>query len=190
MTMVDDLTTNNDSSTDASGDVERMAAEGGPETPAADPSAVLAEEVTALRHERDALHDRLLRQAAEFDNFRKRGERERREMVEYAAARLLQELLPIVDDFERALQADAGSGADAYRQGLEIIHRQLMDLLRNRGVTPIETVGADFDPHIHQAVDYEEAPDRREGEVVAEFRRGYRLGDRLLRPALVKVAKA
>jgi len=188
--MVEDLTADQDNSIDASVDVERMTAEGGTETPPVDPSAALAGEVAALRHERDALSDRLLRQAAEFDNFRKRGERERKDTIEYAAARLLQELLPIVDDFERALQSEAGPGADAYRQGFEIIHRQLMDLLRNRGVTPIETVGADFNPHLHQAVDYEDAPDRREGEVIAEFRRGYRLGDRLLRPALVKVAKA
>jgi molecular chaperone GrpE len=188
--MAEDSTTNQDAGLDASVEVERMTAEGGAELPPLDPSAALADEVAALRHERDALHDRLLRQAAEFDNFRKRGERERRDMAEHAAARLLQELLPIVDDFERALQTEAGPGADAYRQGLEIIHRQLMDLLRARGVTPVETLGTDFNPHVHQAVEYEDAPDRRDGEVIAEFRRGYRLGDRLLRPALVKVAKA
>ena len=75
-------------------------------------------------------------------------------------------------------------------KGLEIIHRALLELLRKRGVTAIDAVGTDFDPHVHQAVAYEDAPDKRDGEVIAEFRRGFRLGDRLLRPAMVKVAKA
>ena len=143
-----------------------------------------------LRRERDSIYDRLLRQAAEFDNYRKRIERERKETSDYAAADLLQALLPIIDDFERALQAEAAPGAETYRQCLEIILRELHELLRKRGVTAIEAVGEDFDPHFHQAVAYEEAPDARQGEVIGEFRRGYRLGDRLLRPAMVKVAKA
>lgn len=174
--------------TDAPDEAERLEDEGAAASPI-DPAPALADEIVELRKERDSLHDRLLRQAAEFDNYRKRIDRERKESSEYAAADLLQDVLPIIDDFERALQVDA-SGADPYRQGLEIIHRALMALLRKRGVTPIETVGAAFDPHIHQAVAYEDAPDMREGEVIAEFARGYRLGDRLLRPAMVKVAKA
>ncbi len=79
---------------------------------------------------------------------------------------------------------------EPYRAGVELIHRQLGELLRKRGVTPLETLGADFDPHLHQAVAYEETPGAREGEVVGELRKGYRLGERLLRPALVRVAKA
>ena len=149
----------------------------------------LADEIVELRAERDALQDRLLRQAAEFDNYRKRIDRERREASEYAAADLLEDVLPILDDFERALQVEA-PGSEPYRQGLEIIHRALLELLRKRGVTAVEAVGAMFDPHIHQAVAHEDAPGTPEGEVTAEFRRGYRLGDRLLRPAMVKVAKA
>ncbi len=158
-------------------------------TAATDPAPALADEIVELRKERDALHDRLLRQAAEFDNYRKRVDRERKDTAQYAAVEFLQDLLPIVDDFERALQTDA-PGAESYRQGLEIIHRALMDMLRKRGVTPIDAVGTDFDPQVHQAVSYEDDPDRRDGEVTEEFRRGYRLGDRLLRPAMVKVAKA
>jgi molecular chaperone GrpE len=96
----------------------------------------------------------------------------------------------VVDDFERALNADLGKGGEAYRQGIELIYKQLVEVLRKRGVRPIEALGADFDPHIHQAVSYEPAEDRRDGEVIEEFRRGYMLGDRLLRPAMVKVAKA
>jgi len=149
----------------------------------------LADDIGELRKERDALQDRLLRQAAEFDNYRKRIDRERKDLSQYAAIEFLQELLPIVDDFERALKSDA-QGADSYRQGIDIIHRALLEMLRKRGVTTIESVGADFDPQVHQAVSYEEAPDRRDGEIIEEFRRGYRLGDRLLRPAMVKVAKA
>ena len=142
-----------------------------------------------LRKERDGLHDRLLRQAAEFDNYRKRVDRERRDLTQMAATDFVQELLPVIDDFERALQADA-PGAESYRQGLEIIHRALMDMLRKRGVTPVDAVGAQFDPQVHQAVAYEDAPDRRDGEVIEQFTRGYRLGDKLVRPAMVKVAKA
>ena len=106
-----------------------------------------------------------------------------------AAIDFVQDLLPVIDDFERALQTDA-PGAESYRQGLEIIHRALMEMLRKRGVTPIDAVGTDFDPQVHQAVAYEDAPDRRDGEVMEQFTRGYRLGDKLIRPAMVKVAKA
>ena len=150
----------------------------------------LKNEVNALRSERDTLQDRLLRTAAEFDNFRKRIDRERREQGETAAASLLAEVLPVVDNLERALQAPATPELAGYRAGVELIHRQLGELLRKRGVTAIETLGADFDPHQHQAVAYEESPGAREGEIIGELRKGYRLGERLLRPALVRVAKA
>jgi len=107
-----------------------------------------------------------------------------------AAASIITELLPLIDDLERALKAEAGTeGAEAYRRGVELIHKQLSEILRKRGVRPIEAVGADFDPHYHQAVVHEPAEGRREGEVIEEFRRGYMLGDRLLRPSMVKVAK-
>lgn len=161
----------------------------GAATAATDPAPALADEIMELRKERDSLHDRLLRQAAEFDNYRKRVDRERRDLSQMAAVDFVQELLPVIDDFERALQSDA-PGAESYRQGLEIIHRALMEMLRKRGVTPIDAVGTPFDPQIHQAVAYEDAPDRRDGEVMEQFTRGYRLGDKLVRPAMVKVAKA
>ena len=144
----------------------------------------------ALRREKDALQDRLLRTAAEFDNYRKRVERDRRDQADAATANALADLLPIVDDLERALKAPAGGDAESFRKGVELIHQQMVELLRKRGVTPIEAVGAEFDPQYHQAVAYESSPDHREGEVIEEFARGYMLGDRLLRPAMVKVAKA
>ena len=143
-----------------------------------------------LQKERDELYDRLLRKTAEFDNFRKRVERDRKEMIEWAAADVLGELIAIADDFDRALAADAPPEAQAFKSGLELIHRQLAELLKKRGVTLIDALGADFDPHLHQAVAYEEVDGAREGEVVGVMAKGYKLGDRLLRPALVKVAKA
>jgi molecular chaperone GrpE len=149
-----------------------------------------SDEAPELRRERDALQDRLLRTAAEFDNYRKRIDRERRELSEFAAADVLGELLPIIDNLERALQAPAGPEADGVRKGVELIHRQMMDVLRKRGVRPIEARGADFDPNLHQAVVHEASAAHREGEVMEELQRGYTLGDRLLRPAMVKVAKA
>jgi len=143
-----------------------------------------------LQRQRDDFYDRLLRKTAEFDNYRKRTERDRQAVTEAAAANIIQELLPLVDDLERALKVEATSeGAEAYRRGVELIHKQLSEILRKRGVRPIEAVGADFDPHYHQAVSYEPAEGRREGEVIEEFRRGYMLGDRLLRPSMVKVAQ-
>jgi molecular chaperone GrpE len=161
---------------------ESSAATSTEQPPAADPAELLKQ--------RDDYYDRLLRKTAEFDNYRKRTERERAQLSEAAAADLLEELLPLVDDMERALKADAGSeGADAIRRGVELIHKQLLETLRKRGVRPIESLGAAFDPHFHQAVAHEPAEGRRDGEVIEEFRRGYMLGDRLLRPAMVKVAK-
>jgi molecular chaperone GrpE len=159
--------------------------------PSAGATADTPAEVAELQKQRDDFYDRLLRKTAEFDNYRKRIERERQQVTEAAAADLIQELLPLVDDLERALKADAGTeGAEAYRRGVELIHTQLLDILRKRGVTPIDALGADFDPHYHQAVAHEPARGRRDGEVIEEFGRGYMLGDRLLRPAMVKVAKA
>jgi molecular chaperone GrpE len=143
-----------------------------------------------LKQERDEYYDRLLRKTAEFDNYRKRTDRERQQLADAAAADLLEELLPLVDDMERALKADPGTEATAaIRTGVELIHKQLLETLRKRGVKPIESLGTDFDPHFHMAVVHEPADGRREGEVIEEFRRGYMLGDRLLRPAMVKVAK-
>lgn len=144
----------------------------------------------ALQRERDELRDRLLRTAAEFDNFKKRTERERREFAEWAAAELLGDVLNVLDDFERALTVPSPPEAKAYRDGVEIIHRQLLDLLKKRGVTPLDLTGATFDPALHQAVAYDESPGAAEGTILNELRRGYRLGERLLRPAMVRVAKA
>ncbi|MGH9237927.1 MAG: nucleotide exchange factor GrpE [Vicinamibacterales bacterium] len=154
--------------------------------------------LAVLEKERDTLKEQLLRAVADFDNYRKRIERERRELSDYAATDVLLELLPIIDNFERALQAPASApGAtagrpaesEAFKKGVELIHKQMLDLLRKRGVTLIDALGADFDPNVHQAVIHEPSDEHREGEVMQELQRGYKLGDRLLRPAMVKVAK-
>ena len=147
-------------------------------------------DVVQLQQQRDDMYDRLLRKTAEFDNYRKRTDRERQQLAEAAAADLIKDLLPLVDDLERALKADTGGEAtDAIRRGVELIHKQLLETLRKRGVAPIDALGVDFDPHYHMAVAHEPAEGRRDGEVIEEFTRGYMLGDRLLRPAMVKVAK-
>ena len=145
--------------------------------------------VSDLQREREDYKDRWLRKTAEFENYRKRVERERREQADQTVTDLLLELLVIDDDFDRALTVDAGEGGSAYRRGVELIHGKLQDLLGKHGVRPIEALGSDFDPNVHQAVIHESSPGHREGEVIGELRRGYVMGERLLRPAMVKVAK-
>jgi molecular chaperone GrpE len=152
----------------------------------APPEPALAE----LQRERDDYQDRWLRKSAEFDNYRKRIDRERREHGDQAVTAMLLELIRVVDDFDRALTVDAGESGAAYRKGVELIHAKLNDLLKKHGVRPMDAVGADFDPNLHQAVMQEESPGRRDGEVIEEMQKGYMIGDRLLRPAMVKVAKA
>ena len=153
-----------------------------------------AAQVDALQNERDELRDRLLRTSAEFDTYRKRTERERRELSEAISADIVRDVLPAVDDLERALAASAAGTDDAggaLRRGIELIHRRLLDALRKRGVEQLDVIGQDFDPNWHEAVGHDEAAEgRRDGEITAELTKGYRIGQRLVRPAQVKVAKA
>ncbi len=160
------------------------------ETPAAsEVPADRGEPVEAVRVQRDEYYDLLLRKTAEFDNYRKRTERERRDAGDRAVAEFVTELLQVVDDLDRAAGAEAGGGGvDAYREGIDLIRRRLADLLARRGVTAVDPLGEDFDPHVHEAVVREHDPTRRDGEVVEVLAKGYRMGDRLLRPAMVKVA--
>src|SRR6476646_9832647 len=146
-------------------------------------------ELADLQRERDDYKDRWLRKTAEFDNYRKRVERERREQADQAVVDILQQLLLVVDDFDRALTVSGDEGG-AYRKGVELIHAKLHDMLRKQGVRAMDVVGSDFDPNVHMAVMHEESPEHREGEVIGELRKGYTINDRLLRPAMVKVAKA
>jgi molecular chaperone GrpE len=163
---------------------------GGAEDTSAQTSAAATADVDEVQRQRDEYYERLLRKTAEFDNYRKRVDRDRQATSESLTAEVMRDLLPLVDDLERALKAEAGSeGAEGYRRGVELIQRQLLEILRKRGVKPIEALGADFDPHFHQAVSYDTIEGHRDGEVIEEFARGYMLGERLLRPAMVKVAK-
>lgn len=154
---------------------------------AGDPPAESSEqEVAKLRRENADLRDRSMRTLADFDNFRKRSERERQETKKYALAEPLRDFVEIVDNLDLALAA-AGS-ADDLKRGIEMIHRQMSDLLRRFGVQEVPALGQPFDPALHEAVSREEDPAVKAPTVTGELRRGYRLHDRLLRPSMVKVS--
>ena len=160
-----------------------------------EPTAAQAEmqsQIDTLAAEKAALYDQLLRRQAEFENYRRRLDRERSETHQKARADLLLELLPVLDNFERALASLQTSGADAagLRHGVELIHRQFRDALTKFGLQPVEALGQTFDPHLHEAVTIEATDEHKENTVIEEFERGYKLGDRLLRPAKVKVASS
>lgn len=144
------------------------------------------EEVATLRREIADLRDRSMRTLADFDNYRKRAERERRDAVRYAASAPLGDFLEVVDNLSRALAA--GGSAEDLKTGVEMTLRQLEDALRRHGVEPVAAAGQRFDPAHHEAVSRLEDPDVEAPVVVEELQRGYRLHDRLLRPARVVVA--
>jgi len=146
-----------------------------------------ASEIEKLKAERDALLDRLARLQAEFDNARKRAVREQQEFREFAAADVIKNFLPPLDSFERALKA--GGDASDFRNGIELIYRQFQDALQKIGVQPIVAVGQTFDPRIHEAIEMVDTRDVPDHQVVDELQRGYKYKDRLLRPAMVRVAR-
>jgi len=143
-------------------------------------------ELERLRQENDDLRDQLVRRRADFENFRKRTERDRAQAGVEAVAALFKALIPSLDNLDRALEADASDAS--LREGVELIRRELLALLEAQGVTREDPVGEMFDPERHQALAHEPAPGRPEGSILEVFRKGYRLRDRLLRPAMVKVA--
>ncbi len=157
----------------------------GRELPAA-PSGVSAEEYERVVGERDQLLDRLARLQAEFENARKREARERTEYREIAVGGAIERLLPVLDNFNLALKAQGGP--EQMRAGVELIAKQMEETLRGLGVEPVETVGTMFDPHVHEALGTVETDSVPDHQVVEEVRRGYRIKDRLLRPAMVRVA--
>ena len=144
------------------------------------------DEVAALQAERDELFDRLQRLAAEFDNFRKRAAREQGEVIARANERLVKELLPVLDDLGRALEAGAEHEEAKLEEGVRLVHRSLASLLEREGLAEIETDGK-FDPHVHEAL-LSQPSEADEGSVIEVLQKGYRLGDRVLRPARVVVA--
>jgi molecular chaperone GrpE len=141
-----------------------------------------------IKAERDMLLDRLARLQAEFENARKRAAREQQEYREYTLADAVKGLLPILDSFDRALQA-ASPDPSEFRSGVELIYKQLQDTLVKLGLRPITAKGEPFDPHLHQAIEMVETTEAEDHQVLEELQRGYKLKDRLLRPSMVKVAK-
>ncbi|HZS97730.1 MAG TPA: nucleotide exchange factor GrpE [Terriglobales bacterium] len=150
--------------------------------------SVDADELQKLRTERDTLIDRLARLQAEFENARKRAAREQQEFRDFATADAIKALLPALDSFERALQAPTNQ-LNEFRGGVELIYKQLQDALAKLGVRAIPAKGERFDPHVHEAIEMVETTDVPDHQVVDELQRGYKLKDRLLRPAMVKVAQ-
>ena len=147
-----------------------------------------SEQITRLTDEKNDLFDKLLRKQAEFENFRRRSERETQEAFSRARAEVLGDFLPVLDNFMLALLHAEASGADAIHEGVQLINKQLVDTMSRLGLEPIDAEGLVFDPELHEAVATESREDVPDHTVVAVFQRGYKLGDRLLRPARVKVA--
>jgi molecular chaperone GrpE len=132
------------------------------------------------------LQDRLLRARAEFDNARRRAERERSDFLQFAAMDLVKDLLPILDDFERALQVETADRD--YARGVELIYQRMYDTLKKLGLEPVEAAGKQFDPNQHQAVERVPTDEAEDQEILGEFQRGYNFKGKLLRPAMVRVA--
>ncbi len=148
--------------------------------------AALTAERDQLAAENAELNERLLRRQADFENFRKRVERDRSDFIQFAAMDLMRDLLPILDDFERALQVETAD--KDYARGVEMIYSRLLDTLRKMGLEPIDTAGKIFDPNIHQALDKVHTDEAEEHAILQEYQRGYNFKGRLLRPSMVKVA--
>ena len=161
-----------------------------PEAASAELPADLAQAYQKLLAEKQELYDRLLRKQADFDNWRKRIQRDREDFSAHAVADLIGALLPVLDGFDRALKHRDQRVPEQFYQGMELIHRELFEVLSRAGLVRVETAGQVFDPHFHQAVETVDIPGARDQEIVEEVQRGYKLKHRLLRPATVKVAAA
>ncbi len=148
--------------------------------------AALTAERDRLAAEKSDLADQLLRARAEFENFRRRSDREKLDTLEYAAMDTLRGLLPVLDDFQRALAVE--SGDREFQKGMELIRQRMIELMKKQGLEPIAALGAQFDPNLHEAIERVDTTEAEEDTVVAELQSGYRFKGRLLRPALVKVA--
>jgi len=157
------------------------------ELPAGEGTEAQANEVDKLRAERDSLVDRLARMQAEFDNARKRAAKEQQDFRDYALVDTIKTIIPVLDSFDRALQTSPEKSE--FHSGVELIHKQLVDALTKLGVKPISAKGEQFDPRYHEAIEMVDTHNADDQQVLEELQRGYRLKDRLLRPAMVKVAR-
>ena len=144
-------------------------------------------EVEKLRAERDVLLDRLARMQADFENARKRARKEQEDFRDYALTDTIKTLIPVMDSFERALQSSPEKSE--FHLGVELIHKQLLDALTKIGLQPVNAKGQQFDPRFHEAIEMVDTEDAKDNEVLEELQRGYKLKDRLLRPAMVRVAR-
>jgi molecular chaperone GrpE len=152
------------------------------------PVAGAVSELEKVKAERDALLDRLARLQAEFDNARKRAVREQQEFREFAAADVIRAVLPALDSFERALKTPSGEAGD-FRGGVELIYKQFQDALQKIGVQAIAAEGQPFDPRVHEAIEMVDTTEVADHHVLDELQRGYKYKDRMLRPAMVRVAR-
>ncbi|WP_277613990.1 nucleotide exchange factor GrpE [Neobacillus muris] len=158
------------------------------ETVELNPIQELQEQIQALNKKLEEADNRYLRLQADFDNFRRRTRLDQEASEKYRAQKLVADLLPVMDNFERALQVETDNEqAKSLLQGMEMVYRSLADALKKEGVEPIETVGKEFNPHQHQAVMQGEDPNYGSNIVIEEFQKGYLLKDRVIRPAMVKV---
>jgi molecular chaperone GrpE len=148
--------------------------------------AALTAERDQLKAEKAELHDRLMRALAEFDNARKRQERERSDFLQFASMELIRGLVPVLDDFERALNVETSDSE--YAKGIGLIYQRLSDTLKKMGLEPIETEGKMFDPNLHQAVERVPTDEEEDQAILGQFQRGYNFKGKLLRPAMVRVA--
>lgn len=158
-----------------------------------DPSAQLQADLNTAKSEVAEWQDRFLRKAAEFENYRKRTEKEKADSMMLAKSSVLLEFLPILDACERALQSfanvqDPSNSLQLYKEGVELLYKQVLDTMSRIGVVPMDAEGKQFDPHLHEALSREETAEVEENTVVRELRRGYLIKDKLLRPAQVIVA--
>lgn len=149
----------------------------------------LEKKITDLQQEKDDVYDKLVRLQAEYDNFKKRTQKEKQSERKYKSQDLVNELLPAIDNFERALQVEVSEEASNFVEGVSMVYRQIQDALKSQGVEEIESVGKEFDPNIHHAVMQVEDEEQESNIILEEMQKGYMLKDRVIRPAMVKVNK-
>lgn len=177
----------------SAGDEASATTDAPPESDSAEPAneaqpPVPFERFQEVFEAREKLYDRFLRKQAEFENFRKRTEKEKQEFYDFALSNFIKELLPVLDGLDRGLYPHEGETVDSYKKGMELILKQFRDVLSSVGLQPIRAIGTIFDPNFHQAVMREENGNLAENEIIEELQRGYTFKDRLLRPSMVKVA--
>lgn len=185
----DDEVSPTESSAGDPGEAPDHAGEGeGAEFDAEESEARIEEDVQELKARADDMRELAMRKQAEFENYRKRVERERAETIRHASSELVKDILPVLDNLERAIEASASGSEEQLREGVGIVYRQFKDILEKRGLAEVDSEGREFDPHVHEAVSRIETDEHPEGRIVEVFQKGYWFKDKLLRPAMVAVA--